>query len=128
MSGINIMERIENETMDFEFSLFNKYSDLEKWKLPRSQTREAMVRIRIGLMKCCKTCQGCKNNFKKPPLFQKPPAKQLYWNHTSAWCSSANLLHVFRIPFLNNTSGGLLLNFWTYVLWNSQQFAKILLL
>ena len=30
VSGINIMERIENETMDFEFSLFNKYSDLEK--------------------------------------------------------------------------------------------------
>ena len=33
-------------------------------------------------------------------------AWQLYWNHTSAW---VNLLHIFRGPFLKNTSGWLLL-------------------
>ena len=30
------MERIENETMDFEFSLFNKYSDLLNEKVKTS--------------------------------------------------------------------------------------------
>ena len=29
--------------------------------------------------------------------------------YTSAWCSPANLLHIFRRPFLRNTSGWLLL-------------------
>ena len=43
--------------------------------------------------------------------------KQLYWNHTSAWhgCSPLNLLHIFRKPFLKNSSGGLLLNYWALV-------------
>ena len=68
-------------------------------------------------------------------------ALQLYWNHTSAWvatllkshfdmdcnfieialrhgCSPVNLLHIFRTPFLKNTSERLLLmkitmcNYW----------------
>ena len=34
---------------------------------------------------------------------------QLYWNHTSSWCSPVNLQHIFRTPFPNNTSGQLLL-------------------
>ena len=37
--------------------------------------------------------------------------KQLYWNRTSVWCSTANLLHIFRIPFLKNTSRRLLLHY-----------------
>ena len=37
-------------------------------------------------------------------------AKQLYGNHTLAWRSSVNLLHIFEIPFPKNTSGWLLLN------------------
>ena len=36
--------------------------------------------------------------------------KQLYWNHTSAWDSPVNLLHIFRASFLKNTSERLLLN------------------
>ena len=44
-------------------------------------------------------------------------AKQLYWNHTSAWdmfqhgCSPIDLLYIFRILFSKNTSVGLLLQF-----------------
>ena len=37
-------------------------------------------------------------------------ALQFYWNHTSACssaCSSVNLLHIFRTPFLKDTSGWL---------------------
>ena len=36
-------------------------------------------------------------------------AKQLYRNHTSAWVSPVNLLHIFRTPLPKNTSGWLLL-------------------
>ena len=35
--------------------------------------------------------------------------KVAYWNHISPWCSPVNLLHIFRTPFLKNTSGWLLL-------------------
>ena len=38
-------------------------------------------------------------------------ALQLYWNRTSGWMFSCNLLHIFRILFLKNTCGWLLLNF-----------------
>ena len=41
---------------------------------------------------------------------------QLYWNHTSTWCSSVNLLHIFRTFFYKNTCGGLLLDFWRHCL------------
>ena len=37
-------------------------------------------------------------------------AKQFYINHNSVGCSPVNWLHIFRIPFPENTSGGLLLN------------------
>ena len=33
-------------------------------------------------------------------------ALQLYWNHTFAWVSPANLLHIFRTPFTKNTLDG----------------------
>ena len=36
-------------------------------------------------------------------------AYQLYWNHTSAWMLSCKFAHVFRTPFLENTTGWLLL-------------------
>ena len=36
-------------------------------------------------------------------------AKQLYWNHISAWVFPYNLLHIFRTSFLKNTSGWLVL-------------------
>ena len=36
-------------------------------------------------------------------------AKQLYWNHTSAWVFSGKFVLVFRMPFYKNASGGLLL-------------------
>ena len=36
-------------------------------------------------------------------------ALKLCWNHTSAWLSPVNLLHIFRTPFSRNTSGWLLL-------------------
>ena len=38
-------------------------------------------------------------------------AKQLYWNHTSACVSPANLLHVFRTPFLRTHMEGY---FWLF--------------
>ena len=37
-------------------------------------------------------------------------SKQLYWNHTSAWVLSVNLLHISRTPFYQNACGGLLLS------------------
>ena len=38
------------------------------------------------------------------------PAKQLYWNFTSAWVFSCKFAAYFRIPFIKNTSGQLFLN------------------
>ena len=35
-------------------------------------------------------------------------------NHTSHKCSPVNLLHIFRSPFLKNTSGRLLLYIWKF--------------
>ena len=40
-------------------------------------------------------------------------AKELYRNRTLHECSSVNLLHIFRTPFLKNASGRLLLNIGT---------------
>ena len=37
-------------------------------------------------------------------------ALQLYWNHIRNERSPVNLLHIFRTPFLKNTSGRLLIN------------------
>ena len=37
-------------------------------------------------------------------------ARQLYWNLTSPWVFSINLLHIFRIFFPKNTYGGPLLH------------------
>ena len=39
-------------------------------------------------------------------LWQPSAGGQLYWNQK---CSPVNLLHIFRTPFLRNTTGGLLL-------------------
>ena len=36
-------------------------------------------------------------------------ASQLYWNRTSAWVISVNLVHIFKTPLYKNTSRGLLL-------------------
>ena len=51
--------------------------------------------------------------FRRTPMpkfdFNKS-SQQLYWNHTSAWVFSSNLLHVFRKPFTNNNSKRLLLH------------------
>ena len=35
---------------------------------------------------------------------------QIYWNHTSAWMFSCNLLHIFRTPLYKNTFWGKLLS------------------
>ena len=45
--------------------------------------------------------------------FQKV-AKQLFEIVLRYGCSPVNLLHIFGTPFLNNTSGGLLLNRFSY--------------
>ena len=42
--------------------------------------------------------------------------KQLYWNHTSAWDSPVNLLHIFRASFLKNTSEELRLDGFVLIL------------
>ena len=47
-----------------------------------------------------------KNVIKKNNLI----AKQLYWNHTSAWVFSCKFAAYFRTLFPKNTSGWLLLN------------------
>ena len=43
-------------------------------------------------------------------------AKQLYWNRTSVWVFPVNLQHIFRTPFLKNTSDGLLFYILIFVL------------
>ena len=44
-------------------------------------------------------------------VFLEKGVLQLYWNVLQHWCSPVNLLHIFRIPFPNNISRGLLLRF-----------------
>ena len=50
---------------------------------------------------------------KKPgfrPLFRRKPMSKCDFNKvTFHGCSPVNLLHIFRTPFLNNTSGWMLL-------------------
>ena len=43
-------------------------------------------------------------------------AKQLYWNRTSVWVFPVNLQHIFRTPFLKNTSDELLFYILVFVL------------
>ena len=46
-------------------------------------------------------------------------ALQIYWNRTSAWVFSYNLLRIFWTPFYKNTSGWLLLK-----IYNSSAYIK----
>ena len=55
-------------------------------------------------MVLCKYAANLQENTQAEDRF----ALQLYWNHTSAWDSPENLLHIFRIPFPKNTSEALL--------------------
>ena len=43
----------------------------------------------------------------------KKVAKQLYWNHNSAWVFSCKFIAYFQNPFLKSTSGRLLLLLFT---------------
>ena len=49
------------------------------------------------------------NNHAEKSDFNKV-AKQLCWNHTSAWVYPVNFLYIFITPFPKNTSGRLLLS------------------
>ena len=66
-----------------------------------------MSQAEPALRRCLKRCSERRTlmlncDFNKVAL-------QLYWNHTSAWVSPVNLLHIFRTLFQNNP-GGLLLH------------------
>ena len=49
---------------------------------------------------------------------------QLYWNHTSAWCSPEKLLHIFRKPFPKSTIG------WSYldIIWKTWSTTRFFML
>ena len=72
--------------------------------------------LRKGVLKlCCKFTGEHPCDFPSHPVwFQESckaaPAKQLYWNFTSAWVFSCKFAAYFRIPFIKNTSGQLFLN------------------
>ena len=58
---------------------------------------------------------------------REQPCQSVYWNHTSAWVFSSNLLHISRTPFLKNTSGWLLLKTAVHVFYKegySQKFTE----
>ena len=59
-----------------------------------------------------KCSENMQQIYKRTPMrkcdFSKV-AMQLYWNHTSTWCSPVNLLHIFWITFPKKTSRRLLL-------------------
>ena len=74
------------------------------------QISEAATR---GVLKkrCSENMQRIYRRTPMPKYDFNKVAKQLYWNHTSAWCSPVNLLHIFRTSFPRNTSGWLLLKY-----------------
>ena len=57
-----------------------------------------------------KCSENIQQIYKRTPMrecdFSKV-AMQLYWNHTSTWCSPVNLLHIFKTPSPMNISGWL---------------------
>ena len=62
-------------------------------------------RVSVNIQQIYRRTPMLKRDFNKAAL-------QLYWNHTSAWVLSynlINLLHIFRTPFTKNSSGRLLL-------------------
>ena len=73
-----------------------------KVTLRKSMTSEAAIQ------RCFENIQ---QNYRRTPMpkcdFNKV-AKELYRNRTLHECSSVNLLHIFRTPFLKNASGRLL--------------------
>ena len=70
---------------------------------------QKQLSIALVIKRCCKNMQQV---YMRTPMskcdFNKV-AKLLYLNHTLAWYSFINLLHIFRKPFPESTSGGLLL-------------------
>ena len=58
---------------------------------------------------CCEDMQHIYRRTPMPKCDFNRFALQLYWNHTSAWVSSYNLLHIFRTSFPKITFGGLIL-------------------
>ena len=76
-------------------------------KLPTVVQKQLLIALLIK--RCCENMQQA--NMRTPISkcnFNKV-AMQLYWNHTSAWCFLANVLHIFSMSFPESTSGGLLL-------------------
>ena len=50
--------------------------------------------------------------------------RQLYWNHTLAWDSPVNMLHIFRTHFPYKTSGELILDLEPFQTFMMQLFYK----
>ena len=56
--------------------------------------------------RCSKNMQDIYRRTPMPKCDFNKVAKQLYWNHSSAWVfSPVNFLHIFRTPFTKNNSG-----------------------
>ena len=59
--------------------------------------------------RCSKNMQQIYRRISMPKCDFSKVALQLYWNRTSAWMFSLNLLYIFRTLFYKNISGWLLL-------------------
>ena len=81
----------------FFFSLFIVDNSIFQKQPPRCVLRK---RYSENIQQIFRRAPTSKCNFNKVSL-------QLCWNHTSAWCSPVNLLHISRTPFLKNISEGL---------------------
>ena len=69
-----------------------------RWKLKRQPSRGILIK------RCSKNILQIYRRTLIPKCDFNKVAKQLYWNHTLAWCSAVNLRHIFRTPFPKNTS------------------------
>ena len=91
--------QVINTNILFQF-LFINFLGLELQKQP---PRGVLIKM------CSENMQQIYRRTPMPKCYFNKVALQLYWNHTSAWGSPVNLLHIFRTPFTQNTSGRLLL-------------------
>ena len=86
------------------FFEYHRYIYINRSSHPEVFLEKDVLKIAANLQNTCRNAISIKSqrNFTEITLRHR--------------CSPVNLLHIFRIPFLKNTSGGLLLNR-SYIVW-----------
>ena len=92
------------DTLGFKLC-FPLIINFKTWKTFICRSGHSKVFLGKGVLKICSKFRG------EHPYWSgiSIKLKHLYWNHTLAWCSPVELLHIFRTPFLQKTSGRLFL-------------------